>query len=382
MPRPRSGERIRGPYHDRSRDRWRTDEIAENGQRRTVFHASESIAEKYVELWNAGKNAEERTTETAIGQYERFLKAKGNKPSSIERTLWSLRHFFPEVLPLSSLKPARCKGLYDSARTRPKVRWVDGRRVQPDEGEPLSADSHRAALKEAKSFLRWCVEQGWLVANPAEGVKPIGKLRPRGKSLGKAGIKLRIAEARAWYAKALELADLGDTGAVAALCGLELGLRAGEIACRRVRDLDTDVDDGDVLHVEGRKNGEDLSLPIGATLRPHLLRLAEGRDPERYLFELRPPSVAHPAGTPRTRWWVRAQVHRVCDAAGVPRVTAHALRGLLATLLLERGAALADVAGLLGHDPKVTQEHYAAPGAADLGARRAGLKVLAGGRAR
>ena len=44
---------------------------------------------------------------------------------------------------------------------------------------------------------------------------------------------------------------------------------------------------------------------------------------------------------PHLRDWMIDQVHRICDAAGVPRVTAHAMRGLLATLTAERG--------LLGH---------------------------------
>src|SRR5690606_10111273 len=112
MPRPKAGERIRGPYEDKSRGRWRIDEIAADGSITRSFHRSEAIAAKYRELLEASISAVERDTATAIEAYRRFLKQKGNKPGSIDRTLWSLRQFFPKPLPLASLKPARCKGLY------------------------------------------------------------------------------------------------------------------------------------------------------------------------------------------------------------------------------------------------------------------------------
>jgi site-specific recombinase XerC len=77
-----------------------------------------------------------------------------------------------------------------------------------------------------RTFLAWCIERGWMRENPAAGVKGIGKRRPRGKTLGKASHELRVKEARAWYAKALDLADGGDEGATAALVALLLGMRA------------------------------------------------------------------------------------------------------------------------------------------------------------
>ena len=73
-------------------------------------------------------------------------------------------------------------------------------------------------------------------------------------------------------------------------------------------------------------------------------------------------------------------MHRVCDEAKVPRVTAHALRGLLATLTAQRGLAGHLIAATLGHeDERTTMTAYAAPGSAREGAARLGLKVLNGG---
>lgn len=85
-------------------------------------------------------------------------------------------------------------------------------------------------------------------------------------------------------------------------------------------------------------------------------------------------------GKPHWRDWIRQNVHRVCDAAEVPRVTAHALRGLLATLTAERGLAGHLIAATLGHDDeRTTMTAYAAPGAAAAGAGRRGLVLLKGG---
>ena len=49
---------------------------------------------------------------------------------------------------------------------------------------------------------------------------------------------------------------------------------------------------------------------------------AEGKASTAYLF-------ATAEGKPHWRDWVFGNVHRVCDLAGVPKVTAHAMRGLL-----------------------------------------------------
>jgi hypothetical protein len=58
----------------------------------------------------------------------------------------------------------------------------------------------------------------------------------------------------------------------------------------------------------------------------------EGKAPASHLFETEE-DKAH------WRDWIIKNVRRICDLAEVPRVTAHAMRGLLATLTAERGLA-------------------------------------------
>ncbi len=78
---------------------------------------------------------------------------------------------------------------------------------------------------------------------------------------------------------------------------------------------------------------------------------------------------------------MRASVHRICELAEVDKVTAHAMRGALGTLALDRGTAGHAVAATLGHaDIKTTIDSYARPGSAEVGVRRRGMKVLSGGK--
>jgi integrase len=106
------------------------------------------------------------------------------------------------------------------------------------------------------------------------------------------------------------------------------------------------------------------TLEVPAELRPLLAELAADKPRDRHLIECERPHerAAHKL---HGRDWVIDQVHRVCDLAEVPRVTAHAMRGLLATLTAERGMAGYLIAATLGHeDERTTMHAYAAPGSA------------------
>ena len=60
------------------------------------------------------------------------------------------------------------------------------------------------------------------------------------------------------------------------------------------------------------------------------------------------------------RDWPRKWVQRICKAAGVPKVTAHAMRGLHGTLAVDSGITSHAVAAALGHESfRTTAESYA-----------------------
>jgi integrase len=173
--------------------------------------------------------------------------------------------FLPDAeLPLSGLSSQMCGGYYQALRTR-----------DTKYGKPLAVDSHRNILAEAKTFLNWAVGRGYLRGNPLAGVVGTGKRR-HGKP------QLRIDEARKWQAKALQLASEGQEGAVGALVTLLMGLRAGEVVSRIVRDLD---DDGRLLCIPDSKTAAGKrTLQVPEALRSSLLRLAEGRKAGEPLF--------------------------------------------------------------------------------------------------
>lgn len=362
MSRRREGERILGPYEENGV--WRVVYVDATGKRESSKFDSEAKAERYIELLRANLSHEEHTTATALEAYKTYLTEKGNKEESIAVTAWAIEQFFPSPIPLQLLSAARSAKLYEDLRTRPSERTK----------KPLAADTHRNILAQTKSFLAWCVERGWLRANPCGDIKGIGKRRPRGKSLGKEGKTLRVKEARAWFEKALDLADGGDEGATAALVALLLGMRASEIVSRRVSDLDEDSAPADLLWIPCSKTPAGRrTLEVPAVLRPLLVSCAEGKAPESYIFETE-------EGKPHWRDWIISNVHRICDLAKVPRVTAHAMRGLLATITAERGMAGHLIAATLGHeDERTTMHSYAAPGAAAAGVNRRGWTVLQGG---
>jgi integrase len=366
--RGRGGERILGPYEQPNG--FRVIAVDAAGNRTYKLFDTEAKAQRYADLLAAELSSNEHTTASALVEYKTYLTTKGNRQASIDVTEWAIEQFFPEPLLLSMLSSKRCADLYDATRTRPSEHT----------GKPLAADTHRNILAQVKSFLAWCVKRRWLRANPAAEVEGVGKRRPRGKSLGKSGKTLRVKEARGWYIKAVELAEDGDDGATAALVALLLGMRASEITSRRVSDLDEDEAPGDLLWIPCSKTPAGRrTLEVPHVLRPLLVRCCEGKGPDRYIFEC---GRKHERGKkkPHLRDWVIAQVHRVCDAAKVPRVTAHAMRGLLATITAERGLAGHLIAATLGHeDERTTLTAYAAPGAAAAGANRRGLVLLEGG---
>ena len=98
-------------------------------------------------------------------------------------------------------------------------------------------------------------------------------------------------------------------------------------------------------------------------------KLAEGKRSEDLLFGY------------HDRNWPRKWVARICKAAGVPRVTAHGMRGLHGTLAVETGLSAHAVASALGHESiTTTLQSYAKSGAGAGARQQKVLTVLVGGR--
>jgi integrase len=208
--------------------------------------------------------------------------------------------------------------------------------------ESTRADTHHGELVAAKAFGAWCVKQGWFRVSPYADVSRIGR-----KSRGRP--QLRIDEARCFLQCALdEGSDAGDAAALALL----LGLRASEVTGRVVRDVD---DRCRVLWVSHAKTAAGVrTLAVPAVMQDRLARRIAGRGPDERLWG------------DVTRSWLHHHVVRLCRAAGVPRVSPQGLRGLHATLALDAGVSVEDIARSMGHaSAAVTRAHYFAPGEED-----------------
>ena len=229
-----------------------------------------------------------------------------------------------------------------------------------------AAATHQSELRLIKRFFSWLVKEGHLRRNPADGLEPEGKPN-KGK------LQLRTSEAEKFAGYCLDLAAGGDDGGMAALMGLYLGMRPGEVLARVARDVDVYADGVRLWIDEGKTDNAQRYLEVPEPLASLLVRWVEGKASKEHLFPGRGVEV-------RTDRWLRRKLEKLCDAAGVPRVCPHALRGTHSTLARQGGASGRVVADQLGHgSERVTEQHYLAPGTKRR-AQAKGFKLVAGGK--
>lgn len=257
------------------------------------------------------------TVEQALKDYAEYMRAKGNRESSIATTLHRLK-------PLTNLDQV-------ANATRLRV----GRILDGLDG---SVDTRKNTLNQWRTFFRWCVGQGHLKADPTRDPRdPLKDLKVLGtRNTGKPD--LTIDEARKLEATCITEARNGDATAVATLFMLHQGMRVGEIAHLRRRGVD---DGGRVLDVKRAsrrvksKAGERLLL-VSPVIRELMEPLLKGLGPDDLVFGSR--STAS----------LRHHCRRLCRLAGVPEVTPHGLRDTHSKLAAQYGTTGPAVASMLG----------------------------------
>ena len=332
--------RVYGPYKARKGYRM---VVVEGNARKSILVASAAAGEKLRgdlerELLNRG----DRPLVEALAEYRDYLQDDRGAVTA-RHIARAIERFLDEKSNLGSITPARAAAMYEAETRRP----LEGK------GRAVAAASHQTLLAQCKRFYAWALDRGYVSQNPFAGIKAIGKAK-----VGKA--QLRIDEARRFVEVAVEKAQHGDRAALAALLALMLGMRASEVLCRIVRDLD---DSGRILWItRGKTDNARRRLEVPEVLRPLLNRMTKGKSTEDFLLGKSP---VYPE-KPLTDAWLWGQVRKLCDEAGVPRVSTHSLRGLHSTLALEAGATSSAVAAALGHGSfQITAKHYAAPGTVD-----------------
>ena len=344
MARRRKGRyRVLGPY--RHHNKWRIILVGPEGSREVATFDSEREAKKEAAAQRRQLPGQ-LTMENMLDIYEEYLEKKGNKASSVERTMRRLRLFHDQDVHVNDVTLAQLASRYAERQ------------------EQVSVDSHRNELNETKTFWRWCVRKRFVTRSPAEQIEAVGR-RNRGKK------QLRRAEAVRLYETAIGLANQGDEGALAVAAVLMMGLRSeSELLCRKVRDLDLGevvllwIDDGKTA---AARRHHEVPEPVAGLLE----RQAAGRGPGEFLFPGNT-STGH-----RRREWLSTACRRLCKKAGVPYVSPQGLRGTWATLASEACVSSRVVAREMGHaDDWVTKRHYMAPGSEDRARTRKMLKVI------
>jgi len=350
MARRKESARCLGPYG--WGDRWRIIEVTPNGdkERQARYFKTKAQAKAYKKLYEEALVDAPDSVGEALEEYEDYLRNyKGNKEVSVYQTLWIIRKMLKDEWLLSSLTLRRCQKAYDEL---------------VESG--ASVATHRSALSQVKTFLNFCIKRDMIKVNMCLTISGVGKRR-KGKK------QLRIKDARRWYHCANEQASRGVEGSIAALMSLLLGLRASEITGIKIGALDEDEAPFDVVHITDAKTEKgERSVDIPEPLRTYVAAIVGDRCEDEWLFHAKRSESGR-----RDRDWVRHQVKRICRAVDVEEVTAHGMRGMLATIALERGAMGSLVADHLGHeDEKMTRSVYAKKGAGDSASRRKGVEVL------
>ncbi len=215
----------------------------------------------------------------------------------------------------------------------------------------LALASQRSRWATAAEFGRFCWRQGW-IANPWAALVEPDDLPWRGKRakrlIGRGKAQLSgMTTARAYMDAALQLPTPAER--VGALLPLLSGLRSGEIRHLHCRDVDTRAG---VLWVRSEADAGGWSVKSASSaraadlpqeLRADLSALCAEQAPGAYLLRSRTQAKAH------KHIWLIELVARTCEAAGLPRVTPHGLRGTASSILRAQRRDDVQIGAFLGH---------------------------------
>ena len=220
-----------------------------------------------------------------------------------------------------------------------------------------AAGTVRRVIASLIALLDFAVEERWIEANPARIPLALGR-DPHGLARH---VTLDPAELLAVWAVQRQRSPLAD---VTMFLGLT-GLRWGEFVALRPGDLLTTATAGPMVHVarsivrargegaptvKSTKSGADRLVPLAHLAADVAQTWANGKDRDALL-------VPGPDGSPLRPSTFRRQVHWTQTVPAGFRI--HDLRHSCATNLLNNGADILGVQGILGHaSPTTTLRYY------------------------
>lgn len=378
MPNRDDGPRACGPYWSEARQRYFNKVYVpsrETGKLvprfRWMGQDEQEAKDDLADAWKEIAARQGVTFDKALAAYRKFLVETGHKKpnteDSADETCRRLRLFFDDVLDLqvSRLTDERGEELYRAFAARTYT--VGSKKRGTLREKPYQPGHHRQLLAQAKTFTAWCVKpKGWAKFNSLEEVRGIGDVND-GKE------QHTGTEAQTFYKWCVFKATRGDDAALGLLLCELMRRRVSDIRLRVVRDVDLD---GTVLRFSKTKSKKgNVPEEIPVDLQPLVRQRIEGRGPLEPLF----PAAD---GGFHGESWLRSAAHRLCAGAGVPYIPPHGLKGTAATLAATELGLWGDaLARFLKHEKASTGErHYAAEGAVQVAAARAGMKVITGGK--
>lgn len=229
-----------------------------------------------------------------------------------------------------------------------------------------SASTAGTRYRGLQQFFKWLVLEEEIERSPMEGMKP-PKLDE--KPVPVVGDHDLSALLKACSGKGFE--NRRDLAIVRVF--LDTGIRAGEMAGLRVRDVDLDQR---LVVVTGKgRRTRGVGLGMKAT-----------KDLDRYIERERP---AHPLSSVEALWLgnrvpfqasgIAQMLRRRCDQAGIPRIHPHQLRHTFAHLWLAQGGGERDLMSLAGWKSPQMLGRYGASLAAER-AREAHQRIAPGDR--
>jgi site-specific recombinase XerD len=316
---------------------WVQGSLSSEYIRKSLDLSSWTAASELVHGWESageigGRRSEAPSTRDAIAKY---IAASHVKPQTLLKTKDALERLFLGFCQARGLRRLRQIDLtilleYKNTLTK------------------YAITTQRAKLEQVRAFFRFCVNAGWLTANPAVALELPRAERDELQTFSGEEID-RMLGAASKLAVTGRYRDGNRKRARAMIYVLRFsGMRISDASTLAKKSLTAGA-----LHFKTRKTGSIVWCPL-PTDAVAALRESVSDNSDYFFWNGRhnPQSAV--------KIWERT-FRRIFQLAAIPREKrfVHNFRHTLATDLLTKGASLEDVAMILGNSVKIVEKHYA-----------------------
>lgn len=332
MPRYAPAQRVLGPYREptHSGERWRI-VVVSASSRVSRFAPTEDAARRLMRTIAAKSMPPPPPVRMTVDESVRLYVADRVRvgawdEATVGRALYDLRELLA-VAPtqIASVGPRTLRAYIDSLAGR-------------------SLYSQEQRYNAIRRYFRWATRHGHCRTDPTLAIDPddLPWRTRRGRRLIAEQLgKRQLCGQHVAYARAAAHLKTASER-VGAMLPLLLGMASGEVTHLQVRDVSWQTGELTVAAKPGWKpktTNRARRLVIPTQLAADLHELTDGRPADAWLLMSRESLGRAPIDMKTLRRWV----YITCDAAGLPRVCPHGLRGTWSTLYGESMARLREV---------------------------------------